>query len=250
MSSTNPDNTLTSAEVAHLNRLEAIMQRGLDTDLELGNALAEIRDASLYRATHQTFEAYLRDRWEIRRSPDDQLSQAAETADPPSSDPNVPAPGMEPEPRAVPRVRASGRGWLANVWEQARHAFGRDGVPAVDVRVTVHRREQPAELEPEPRPTLGPPVGVGAGELLARLGGLLTHAGGKIADVAHHLETRAADVDDDAREQLRDDLLALHEELATATALLEPVDWDAEHERLLAGEIPPFRDGADDEPDE
>ena len=96
MSSTNPDNTLTSAEVAHLNKLEAIVQRGLDTDLELGNALAEISDASLYRATHQTFEAYLRDRWEIRRSPDDQLSQAAQIADPPSSHQELPAPGTEP----------------------------------------------------------------------------------------------------------------------------------------------------------
>ena len=91
---------------------------------------------------------------------------------------------------------------------------------------------------------------MGASELLARLGWLLTHAGGKIADVAHHLETRAADLDDDAREQLQDDLLALDEELATLKALLEPVDWDAEHERLLAGEIPPFQDEADDEPDE
>ena len=250
MSSTNPNNTLTSAEVAHLNKLEAIVQRGLDTDLELGNALAEISDASLYRATHQTFEAYLRARWEIHRSPDDQLSQSAEIADPPSSDPRVPPPRMEPGPRAVAPGRARGRDWLANVWEQARHAFGGDSVPAVDIRVTVHRREQPAELKPEPRPNLGPPVDVEAGELPARLGWLLTHASGKIADVTHNLETRAADLDDDARERLGDDVLALYQELATLTALLEPVDWDAEHGRLLAGEIPPFQDDADDEHDE
>lgn len=248
MSSTNPDNTLTSAEVAHLNKLEAIVQRGLDTDLELGNALAEISDESLYRATHQTFEAYLRARWEIRRLPDDQLNQAAETADPPSSDLNVPAPGTEPEPRAVAPVRARGRAWLANVWKQIRHAFSGDSVPSADI--TVRRREQPAELKPEPRPTLGPPGDLEAGELIPRLGWLLTHAGGKIADVAHHLETRAADLDNDAREQLRDDLLALHEELASLTALLEPVDWDAEHGRLLAGEIPSFENDADDEQDE
>ena len=183
MSSINPDNTLTSAEVAHLNKLEAIVQRGLDTDLELGNALAEISEASLYRATHQTFETYLHDRWEIRPSRDEHPCQAA-------------------------------------------------------------------ELKSEPPPTLGPPGDLEAGELPARLGWLLTHASGKIADVAHHLETRAADLDDDAREQLRDDLLALHEELAPLTALLEPVDWDAEHGRLLAGEIPPFQHYADDETNE
>lgn len=250
MSSINPDNTLTSAEVAHLNKLEAIVQRGLDTDLELGNALAEISEASLYRATHQTFEAYLHDRWEIRRSRDDQLGHAAEIADPPAKDLEPPAPGTEPEPRVVAPVRARGRAWLANVWEQIRHAFTGDGVTAADIRVTVQRREQPAELKAELRPTLGPPGDLEAGELLARLGWLLTHASGKIADVAHHLETRAADLDDDAREQLRDDLLALHEELAPLTALLEPVDWDAEHSRLLAGEIPPFQHYADNETNE
>jgi hypothetical protein len=250
MSNTNPDNTLTSAEVAHLNKLEAIVQRGLDTDLDLGNALAEISDASLYRATHQTFEAYLRDRWEIRRSTDDQLNQTAETADPPSTDLEPPVPGTEPEPGAVAPACARGRAWLANVWQHARHAFSGDSVPAADNHVTVHPRELPAELKPEPRPALGPPGDVEAGELLSRLGWLLTHASGKIADVAHHLETRAADLDDYAREQLRDDLLALHEELAPLTALLEPVDWDAEHGRLLAGEIPPFQDNLDDEQDE
>ena len=69
MSSTNPDNTLTSAEVEHLDTLEAIVQRGLDADLQLGSALAEISDASLYRGTHQTFEAYLRDRWGLPARP-------------------------------------------------------------------------------------------------------------------------------------------------------------------------------------
>ncbi len=252
MSGTNPDNLPTRTELEQLNKLEAIVQRGLDTDLELGNAMAEISDASLYRATHQTYEAYLRDRWDIRRSPDDQLSHAAGIADPPSNDLELPVPGPEPEPEplGVAPVRGGDHDALANVWELIRHAFTDDGVTAVDIRVTVQRREQPAELKPELPPTLGPPGDLEAGELHARLGWLLTHASGKIADVAHHLETRAADLDDDAREQLRDDLLALHEELAPLTALLEPVDWDAEHSRLLAGEIPPFQHYADDETNE
>ena len=250
MSGTNPDNLPTRTELEQLNKLEAIVQRGLDTDLELGNALAEISDASLYRATHQTFEAYLRDRWDIRRSRNDQPSHAAGIADPPSNDLELPATETEPRPRGVAPVRGGDHDALANVWEQIRHAFTDDGVTAVDIRVTVQRPAQPAELKPELPPTLGPPGDLEAGELLARLGWLLTHASGKIADVAHHLETRAADLDDDAREQLRDDLLALHEELAPLTALLEPVDWDAEHRRLLAGEIPPFQHYADEETNE
>jgi hypothetical protein len=133
------------------------------------------------------------------------------------------------------------------MWEQARRGFGGDRVPSADVHVIVHRLEQPAELKPDPSPSLEPAVDVEADELLARLGWLLTHARDKIADVAQHLETRAADLDDDARDQLRDDVLALDEELATLTALLDVVDWDAENGRLLAGELPPFRDDADTE---
>ena len=248
MSTFKSNNLLTTAEVEHLSKLEAIVQRGLDTDLELGNALAEISDASLYRATHQTFEGYLRDRWGIRRSPDHQLPQAAGTAAPPSTDLRLSSPDTEPQERPLTPIRDKYS--LTNVWEQARHMFGDDGVTAVDIRVTVHRREQPAERTPDPRPNPGRPGDSQAGELLARLASLLTQSTGTIADVAHHLETRAADLDDDAREQLRDDVLALHEELATLNALLEPVDWDAEHGRLLTGEIPPFQDDPDDEHDE
>ena len=118
MSSTNPDNTLTSAEVEHLNNLEAIVQRGLHRP-RARKRMAEISDASLYRATHHTFDAYLRDRWDLRRSPENQLSQAAETAHPPSSDLELPAPGTEPEPRAVAPVRGGGRAApIANVWNR------------------------------------------------------------------------------------------------------------------------------------
>ena len=243
MSSTNHDNTLTRAEVEHLNQLEAIVQRGLDTDGEVGMALADISDAWLYRGDHQTFEAYLRDRWGSSRSRSHQLSQAAGRADPPSSDVDIPAPA-EAQARALAPVRREGpEAPLTNVWEQARQEFGGDDVTAVDIRVTVHKRRPPAdlELEPEPWPHPSPAAQSETGKLLPQLRWLLTQSSGTIADVAHQLETRAGDLDDGAREQLRDDVLVLDEELATVKALLiAPVDWDAENERLLAGEIPPF----------
>ncbi len=187
MRSPSPDNTLSSAEVERLNRLEAIVQRALDADVEVGNAFADIEDAWLYRGTHQTFDAYLRDRWGISRSRGHQLVEAAEKADRPFPDVDEPAPGTELE----------------------------------------------------------------ASKLLPWLRLLLRESSGAIADVVHQVETRAVDLDDEAREQLRDDMLVLDEEYATLKALLvAPVDWDAEHERLLAGEIPPFDDDGDDEQDE
>ena len=184
MRSPRPDNILSSAEVEHLNRLEAIVQRALDADVEVGNALADINDAWLYRGTHQTFEAYLRDRWGIDRPRGYQPIEAAGMADPPA--------------------------------------------PDVDALVGG------TELE--------------ASKLLPRLRLLLTQSSGAIANVVQQVETCAVDLNDDAREQLRSDILVLDEEFATLKALLvAPIDWDAEHERLLAGEIPPFDDGDEDE---
>jgi hypothetical protein len=79
---------------------------------------------------------------------------------------------------------------------------------------------------------------------------LLTQATGTIANVAHELEAGAAEIDDDARVELQDDLTALDEELVIVKALLgEAIDWDEENRRLLVGEIPPLETEADDEED-
>jgi len=79
---------------------------------------------------------------------------------------------------------------------------------------------------------------------------LLTQATGSIANVAHQLETRAAEIDDDARVELQDDLIALDEELVIVKALLkQAIDWDEENRRLLAGEIPPLESEPDDDED-
>ena len=53
------------AESGRLVELEKMIERGLQTFLEVGAALAEIRDAKLYRIEYSTFEAYCRDKWKI-----------------------------------------------------------------------------------------------------------------------------------------------------------------------------------------
>jgi hypothetical protein len=217
MSNTNHDNPLTTAEVEHLNQLESIVQRGLDIDGDVGNALAHISHARLYRGTHETFEAYLRERWGVARSHALELTPA-------------------PEP--------------TNAWERARRVFGDDDVSAVDIRITVHKRTAPSDVESEPWSNPWPAAQSDAVKLRAQLRWLLTQSSGTIADVAHQLETYGTDVDEGTREQLRDDVLALDEELAALKALLlGPVDWDAEHGRLLAGEVPPFDEDDDDSED-
>jgi hypothetical protein len=213
MSNTNHDHPLTTAEVEHLTQLESIVQRGLDIDGEIGTALADISEARLYRGTHETFEAYLRERWGVARPHALDLTPA-------------------PEPM--------------NAWDRARQVFGDDDVSAVDIRITVHRQTASSEVEPQPLSNPWTVTQSDAVKLRAQLRWLMTQSSGTIADVAHQLETYGAEVDDSTREQLRDDVLVLDEELATVKMLLlGPVDWDAEHGRLLAGEVPPFDEDED-----
>ncbi|WP_116654850.1 hypothetical protein [Pelagibacterium sediminicola] len=59
---------LSKTEVGRLAVCEGIISRGVTVFIEVGKALTEIRDGKLYRATHKTFEAYCKERWEIGRS--------------------------------------------------------------------------------------------------------------------------------------------------------------------------------------
>lgn len=58
---------ITHEESAELSRLEKVVERGKKAFIEVGNALKEIRDGKLYRASHRTFAAYVEDRFEFKR---------------------------------------------------------------------------------------------------------------------------------------------------------------------------------------
>jgi hypothetical protein len=213
----------------------------------VGNAKSEQRHERLYRdatgyaiATHQ--------RRSIRRPATGQfaLPGAAANARSANTDIRAPAEDMhtaEPGSRLTdgPKPRSSG-------WSRALGTFGPDDATGADVRLSLCRTQRPVDPIREPGALPGPAASAQDGDLLPRLRWLLTQSAGTIANVAHELETRAAEVDDHAREQLHDDLLALDDELAAVKRLLgNEVDWDAEIRRLLAGEIPPFQIDADDE---
>jgi len=48
-----------------LQQYEAVIEKGLQTFYEVGQALAFIREKKLYRAEYKTFEDYCRERWGI-----------------------------------------------------------------------------------------------------------------------------------------------------------------------------------------
>lgn len=126
-------------------------------------------------------------------------------------------------------------------WSRALGAISTDRVTAVDIRLTLSIPPGSDDLKLRGRALPEPAAAAQAGELLPWLRSLLTDSAGTIANVAHQLETRAAEIDNDARAQLQDDISVLEDELDAAKGLLgNSVDWDAEAKRLFDGEIPPL----------
>lgn len=70
--------TLSKLESGDLATCEKIIESGLRTFEDVGNALATIREKKLYRAAHPTFEAYCKERWGFTSSRARQLVAAAE----------------------------------------------------------------------------------------------------------------------------------------------------------------------------
>jgi hypothetical protein len=71
---------LSEVERSELASLEGVVSDGLQTFVKVGNALAVIRDRSLYRETHGTFEDYCRERWGLKRQRAYELIAASSVA--------------------------------------------------------------------------------------------------------------------------------------------------------------------------
>jgi hypothetical protein len=230
---TDPGLNLTPAEMEDLHRLEAIAQCRLGSYVLVDNALGEIRDRHLYRATHPSFETYVRGRWGLGGGAGSPLSQSTIPADADATS------AAEREPRTPLGNKPCEA--LARACEETLSAFEDDDRLGVEIRVVV--RNQGSDTSEVSR-------SIGS-ELLPTLRWLLTQASGTIGEVGHQLETRAADIDDGARAQLRDDVLVIDGELAVVKALLlELTDWDAELTRLLEQELPPLDTDPDPDDDE
>lgn len=74
------DNLTTISPLANtLEQLETVIERGLNTFVEVGQALMDIRDGRLYRQGFATFEDYCRERWGMVQQHATRLIRAAET---------------------------------------------------------------------------------------------------------------------------------------------------------------------------
>jgi 16S rRNA G966 N2-methylase RsmD len=130
--------SLAVSERARLAELERVVDRGLQTFVEVGLALQEIRDGRLYRETHATFEAYLDGRWGMSRSRGYRLIEAAAVAELVS--PMGDIPGNERQARELaPVLRDEGEQAVVEVWRELRAEYG-DEVTARRVRQVVANR--------------------------------------------------------------------------------------------------------------
>jgi hypothetical protein len=71
---------MTATEKTELHKLESVIEKGLQTFLDVGNALLSIRDQRLYRGTHTAFDAYCRERWNFSKTQANRFIAASEVA--------------------------------------------------------------------------------------------------------------------------------------------------------------------------
>jgi transposase len=81
------DSTTGEIVVRSLDQCEAVIQRGVGTFIEVGEALMEIRDRRLYQLEFASFDSYCRERWGFNRQRAHQLITASEVSSMLDSDP-------------------------------------------------------------------------------------------------------------------------------------------------------------------
>jgi hypothetical protein len=111
---------LTPVESARLTDLEQVVDRGLQTFVEVGAALAEIRDSRLYRESHATFEEYCRGRWDLGRSHAYRLIDSAAVVSPIG---DIEPPSNEAQARELVPLRDDPDA-LREVWSELRDRHG------------------------------------------------------------------------------------------------------------------------------
>jgi hypothetical protein len=154
--------TLNQAALVTLADCEQRIERGLKTFIDVGQALAEIRDSRLYKGTHETFEDYCRERWNMSRPRAYELISAAEVV---SGIPDtLPAPANAGQAAALAAVPEAER---AGVWRDVVESG--DKPTAAAIRKAAEARTQtpgptgaalspPADPGVTPAPAGGSPV--------------------------------------------------------------------------------------------
>lgn len=124
---------MNSIEVSELAKHEEVIEKGLNTFIEVGMALLAIRDRRLYRDEYSTFEDYCRDRWNMSRRHSNHLIQSAQVIE--NLGTMVPIiPANERQARPLASVPA---GVQSQIWQAAVETAPEGKVTAAHVQATV-----------------------------------------------------------------------------------------------------------------
>jgi len=129
---------LTNSESQRLAECEQRIKAGLQTFIEVGAALQEIRDSKLYRQTHDTFEDYCRERWGMSRIHAHRMIEAATVADNLLPIGNIPATESQARPLTTLEPEAQ-----REVWQRAVETAPNGKVTAAHVQATVDEYHNP-----------------------------------------------------------------------------------------------------------
>lgn len=132
---------LRSSDVAKLARCEAVIESGLRTFVEVGEALMEIRDSRLYRDGFGTFEDYCQERWSLKRQRAYEIMDAAAVVSEISDTP----PDREAHAAALAPLRDEPEK-LREAWAEAQQRADTNGHKVTAQAV----REVVAEIKPRP----------------------------------------------------------------------------------------------------
>ena len=121
--------SMTPYERTQLHEAERLISRGIRSFLEVGRALAVIKERRLYRATHPSFSAYLRDRWGFNRAHGYRLLNSVQLLDelrPIAERRGLPLPDNERQLRLLRKVKDPDR--CCDVLEKAQALAGDRGI--------------------------------------------------------------------------------------------------------------------------
>lgn len=137
------------AEVAaSLGEQEQIIERGLQTFIEVGTALKKIRDSRLYRGKYRTFEDYCKERWGMTRRRAYQLLDGSDVVANVNSCSHAPTNEAQVRPLVGLPVEDQRRVWAAAV----KRSHGKPTARVVKdaVYVAIHSRREEKHTDPKP----------------------------------------------------------------------------------------------------
>ncbi len=140
---------LTDTERSELLRIEMVIRTHLASYAEVGKALAAVRDKQLFRETHESFEAYISDKWKMSPQHANRLIAAAGVAT--NLEPAGSIPANEYQARPLARLEPADQ---LHAWQDANELAGDEVLTVAHVEEAVGRRS------PKKKRKLAKPVSI------------------------------------------------------------------------------------------